>query len=231
MKTFLLILVFSLVAIHAFSQTTISGTVRQQNGSGYSADNLAPAAPTPFTGQYAGGTATLYWAVNPATDLAEYRLYRGSTAGFVPGSGNLVVAQADIGYVDAAGAPFYYKLCAVDVHGNVSGFSTLLPSGTTAVTGPALPREVFLAPPAPNPAHGVTALRFGLPRAAHVELALYDQQGRRMRSLLAGTLPAGERTLAWDGCDESGRALPAGLYFARLVVEGRTLVSRLAVIR
>jgi hypothetical protein len=51
-----------------------------------------------------------------------------------------------------------------------------------------------------------------------------------MRSLVSGTLPAGERTLAWDGCDGSGRALPAGLYFVRLVTEGRTLAARLAVI-
>ena len=51
-----------------------------------------------------------------------------------------------------------------------------------------------------------------------------------MRSLFAGTLPACERTLTWDGRDESGHALPAGLYFVRLVTEGRTYVSRLAVI-
>jgi hypothetical protein len=202
-----------------------------QPDSGYSVDNLAPLTPAPFTGQYASGTATLHWAMNPAADLAEYRLYRGSAADFMPGPANLVTAQPDTGYVDAAGTPSYYKLCAVDVHGNVSGFSTLLPSGTVGVVGPALPRAVFLAPPAPNPAHGATALRFGLPREARVELALYDQQGRRVRSLLAGVQPAGERTIAWDGCDESGRVLPAGLYFVRLTTEGRTLVSRLAVIR
>jgi len=97
------------------------------------------------------------------------------------------------------------------------------------VPGPALPRAVSLAPPAPNPMRGATT-RFGLPRAAHVELALYDQQGRRVRSLVTSTLPAGERTLTWDGCDESGRALPAGLYFVRLMTEGRTFVSRLALI-
>jgi hypothetical protein len=194
-------------------------------------DNLTPPAPAPFTGDYAGGTATLHWAVNPAPYLGEYRLYRGSTAAFVPGPENLVVAQPDTGYVDAAGSLCYYKLCAADVHENVSGFTLLLPSGVSDVAGPALPSAVFLAPPAPNPARGATAVRFGLPREAHVELALYDQQGRRVRLLLNGTLPAGEQTRTWDGCDESGHALPAGLYFVRLATEGRTLVSRLAVIR
>jgi hypothetical protein len=198
--------------------------------SGYSVDNLAPLTPAPFTGEYAAGTATLHWAASAAADLAEYRLYRGNSADFVPGPANLVAAQPDTGYVDAAGAPSFYKLCAVDVHGNTSGFSTLLPSGTADVPGAVLPRAVFLAPPAPNPARGATTLRFGLPREARVELALYDQQGRRVRALLSGTQPAGERTIAWDGAGDNGRALPAGLYFVRLTTEGRTFVSRLAVI-
>jgi hypothetical protein len=184
--------------------------------SGYSVDNLAPPVTTPFTGQYASGTATLHWGANSAADLAGYRLYRGSTADFEPGPDNLTVTQPDTGYVDAAGAPCYYKLTAVDIHGNEGPAATLLPSGTVAVPGPTLPRAVFLAPPAPNPAHGAATLRFGLPRQARVELALYDQQGRCVRSLVTGALPAGEQTLTWDGCDESGRALPAGLYFVRL---------------
>jgi hypothetical protein len=199
--------------------------------SGYSVDNLAPEAPALFTGEYASGTATLHWAANPAPDLAGYRLYRGSAADFVPGPENLVVAQPDTGYTDAVGALYYYKLCAVDVHGNVSPCATLLPSGTTDAPGPAMPRAVFLAPPTPNPARGPVTLRFGLPRAANVELALFDQQGRRLRSLLTGAQPAGEHTLTRDGRDEDGHALPAGLYFVRLAAEGRTFVSRLAVIR
>jgi len=199
--------------------------------SGYSVDNLAPEALALFTGEYAAGTSTLHWAVSTAPDLSEYRLYRGDAADFVPAPENLVVAQADTGYVDAAGRPYYYKLCAVDVHGNVGPYLTLLPSGITEVPGPGAPLTVFLAPPSPNPTRGVATLRFGLPREARVELALYDQQGRRVRSLAAGERPVGEHTIAWDGCDEDGRALPAGLYFVRLAAEGRTLVARLAVIR
>jgi hypothetical protein len=42
----------------------------------------------------------------------------------------------------------------------------------------------------------------------------------------------GGAIIAWmDGRDDGGRALPAGLYFVRLATDGRTLVSRLAVIR
>ena len=88
--------------------------------SGYSVDDLAPAAPAPFSGQYVSGSTVLAWGPNGEADLAGYRLYRGTTPGFVPGPGNLVAALAATSYVDPVGEPHFYKLSAVDVHGNES---------------------------------------------------------------------------------------------------------------
>ena len=201
-----------------------------QPDSGYSVDNLAPGTPAPFTGTYASGAAALHWGANPELDLAGYQLYRGSSPGFVPGPGNLVVSKSDTGYVDPAGQPYYYKLCAVDVHGNLSGFALLQPSGTTEVEG-ALPAQLALARPQPNPASGATTLGFALPRAGRVELAIYDASGRRVRLLASGEHAAGEHVLAWDLRDEAGRPVGAGLYFVRLESAGSTLTRRLATLR
>jgi hypothetical protein len=199
--------------------------------SGYSMDNLAPPTPAPFTGTYASGTSYLQWGQSPASDFAEFRLYRGHESGFVPGAGNLVAAQASAGYVDAAGGPYFYKLCAVDLHGNVSGYAFLQPNGTTDVPGVVLPRELGLSAPAPNPLRVSTTMHLALPRDAHVSLAVFDQQGRRVRTLIEGSQPAGERAIVWDGCDDGGRLAPAGLYFVRLQCEGRSFTRRAAAVR
>lgn len=199
--------------------------------SGYSVDNLPPAAPTGFTGVYGDGRSALVWAGSPAADFREFRLYRGHGAGFVPGPADLVATLTGTDYMDEPGAPYFYKLCVVDTHGNVGPFATLLPEGTADVPGGPLPRAIFLAPPVPNPAPTAVTLRFGLPRTARIELALHDQQGRRVRTLFDGECAAGEHSLAWDVRDGSGRKVSAGLYFVRLEVEGRSLVTRLAVIR
>ena len=196
---------------------------------GYSVDNLAPAMPAPFTGTYAEGTVTLAWGQSTAADFAEYRLHRGPGADFVPGAGNLVATLTGTGYVDDPGAPCWYKLCAVDVHGNASPYAVLLPAGTADVP-PGGVAEVSLAA-APNPAREGCAVRFALPRAARISLAVFDQQGRRVRTLAAGGETAGEHVLAWDARDDGGRVLPSGLYFLRLEVEGRALVRRVAVLR
>ncbi len=198
--------------------------------SGYSVDDLAPATPSPFTGAFSGGTSILHWRGNTEPDLAGYRLYRAAGPSFVPGPDNQVAAVADTQYADPAGTRYWYKLAAVDLHGNQSGFALLYPTGTTDAPGARLPSEVFLASPWPNPALRGASLRFGLPRDARVRLEVLDIAGRRLRVLADGALPAGEHALAWDGRDGEGRALAGGLYVIRLEAERRTLTRRMVVI-
>ncbi len=69
------------------------------------------------------------------------------------------------------------------------------------------------------------------PGAAQVSLELFDLQGRRVRRLLDGALPAGERRLVWDGADERGRRCAAGLYFARLTAAGTRREARVLLLR
>jgi uncharacterized repeat protein (TIGR01451 family) len=95
---------------------------------------------------------------------------------------------------------------------------------TDDVAGPPLAASTpfALAGAIPNPAHTATTLRFSLPHAARVTLELFDSQGRRVRTLADGEQTAGEHTIGWNGCDQQGHSVRAGVYFARLVSEGAT---------
>ncbi len=200
--------------------------------SGHSVDNLAPAAPSPFSGLYSGGSASLVWGAPGDPDIAGYRLYRGTTPGFVPGPANFVTETASLSAVDAAGAPYWYKVAAVDVHGNVSPFATTLPLGTLDSPGDALPTEVALAPLGANPWRGgALSLRFDLPRAARASLAVFDVSGRLVRTLAGGDLPAGRHLAAWDGADANGHALPNGVYLVRLSTDERRITRRVTRLR
>ena len=200
--------------------------------SGYSVDNLAPVVPAPFVAQYSvsGNATNLHWAPNTETDLAGYRLYRGNFATFVPGPGNLISAQPDTGYADPGFAGNYYKLSSIDIHGNESLFALITPQTTGDVPG----SEGFalsLARAVPNPAKGAVTFRFSLPREGRATLTVYDQQGRTVRELVKGTLPAGEQTVNWNGRDDAGREVTPGVYFYRLQMAGRMLVQRVVMVR
>ena len=74
----------------------------------------------------------------------------------------------------------------------------------------------------PNPSRGNTWVEFDLHRESHVDAAIYDARGHRVRLLAAGSRPAGRQQLPWNGTNDQGGALPAGIYFLRLQL-GETL--------
>ena len=68
----------------------------------------------------------------------------------------------------------------------------------------------------PNPFNPQTAFGYELPRPAEVQIAIYNVLGMQVRLLDEGYRPAGHHTLTWNGTDDRGRELAAGVYFYRL---------------
>ncbi len=83
----------------------------------------------------------------------------------------------------------------------------------------------------PNPFSTATTLRYSLRESGPVQLAVYDVLGRRVTTLVDGTLPAGTHTATWNGTSEAGRALSAGVYLVRLETGKQTLSRRLVLVR
>ena len=101
------------------------------------------------------------------------------------------------------------------------------PQQPTTGTGPS-PVALALGSCWPNPASRALRQSLRLPRAAVVEWSLYDLAGRRVAVLHDGELSAGSRELS----AELPRALPGGLYFSRVRVDGRDLgTRRVAIVR
>jgi hypothetical protein len=78
----------------------------------------------------------------------------------------------------------------------------------------------------PNPFDGATTVSFGLERSGPVQLAVYGVDGRRVRRLIGWSLEAGPHSIAWDGRDDSGRRVPAGMYLFRLEASGKNWTGR-----
>ena len=70
--------------------------------------------------------------------------------------------------------------------------------------------------PETNPFRDRVDLRLDLPRPAPVTFEVFDAQGRRIRRLDLGLLPAGPHHLSWDGQDGAGRDAGSGVFWARV---------------
>ncbi len=69
----------------------------------------------------------------------------------------------------------------------------------------------------PNPFRSTAEVEFALSRDSEVDLTVHDLMGREVRSLIRGrTLAAGSHRLGWDGREQRGAAVAAGVYFIRL---------------
>jgi hypothetical protein len=83
----------------------------------------------------------------------------------------------------------------------------------------------------PNPFNPMTTLSFRLDAPARGELAIFDLSGRRIATLAEGVFLAGEHDLRWQGLDAAGRAVPSGVYVARLSTAAGMASRKLNLVR
>jgi hypothetical protein len=115
---------------------------------------------------------------------------------------------------------YYYRLVATTRAGQVE---RLGPFAVTA--GPIVGVELSVTP---SPTRGLARIEFSVAREAWVRLSVIDVQGRSVARVADGVYRAGRYQAAWNATD-GARRVPAGLYFVRYEVPGKTSVRRLIV--
>jgi hypothetical protein len=96
-----------------------------------------------------------------------------------------------------------------------------LAMGGVGVPG-ATPGHTALRMAFPNPFDRSTTVLLSLSQTGPASVRVFDVAGRTVRTLLRGVQPAGERVLAWDGRDDAGSPLSAGVYLLRLDAGGHS---------
>jgi hypothetical protein len=83
----------------------------------------------------------------------------------------------------------------------------------------------------PNPFNPRVRLTWSQPTAGRIVLDLFDARGRRLRRLLDDVRPAGSGHVTWDGSNDAGRPVAAGIYIARLQTDTGSRLCKVTVIR
>lgn len=100
-----------------------------------------------------------------------------------------------------------------------------LASGASSAEEIARPVQDVLENSWPNPFSSLTNIGFYTAADGPVELSIIDRSGLTVRSLVSARLTSGRHEAVWDGKNDNGIPLPAGIYIYRLKT-GQSVQSR-----
>lgn len=177
--------------------------------SGYSVNNLLPAAPvgllvdySPFDGNQ------LSWVPSLDPQFSHFNIYRATDQETPIQPATLFAVTTDHQYFDATADHWFYQLTQVTTDGQESP-----PAGQLSAIAGNGASGLRLGPNTPNPFNPVTRISFLVADpATPVNLTVFDAQGRKIRTLLDQVLTVGRHTEQWDGTDDAGHACASGVY-------------------
>ena len=68
----------------------------------------------------------------------------------------------------------------------------------------------------PNPFKPITVIDYAIPQPTHVKLVVYDILGRNIATLVNGIDTEGYKSIKWNGINDQGQLVSAGMYFYHL---------------
>jgi hypothetical protein len=109
-----------------------------------------------------------------------------------------------------------------------------LTAGTPHSEGPegiTIPQVFRLHQNLPNPFGEATEIRYDLPVRCDVSLTVYNVMGEKVRVIVDTAQSPGYKTALWDGRDNEGRQVPAGIYFYRFTAGDYVGIKKLALLK
>ena len=100
------------------------------------------------------------------------------------------------------------------------------PSTSVSEPVPLTPDRFILHPPYPNPFNPATTINYQLPAAGHVNLSVYDINGRIVAELVNGWRQNGTHDVIFDASE-----LASGVYFYRMSVGASDAVQKMVLLK
>jgi hypothetical protein len=114
---------------------------------------------------------------------------------------------------------------------NIDDVRLMAPTGNPAATPDPKPIAGLDITTYPNPSTSVVNLRVTVPSEGGVPaIRIFDAGGRLVRTIDMGAVGAGVHRTTWNGMDDQGHRLAAGLYLLKVSLDGNETSSRLLVL-
>ncbi|GBD89322.1 hypothetical protein BMS3Abin04_00026 [bacterium BMS3Abin04] len=195
-------------------------------------DQVLPVELTTFSASIINNNVKLKWQT--ATEVNNYGFYverqksevgnqksEWNELGFVNGHGNSN-SPKEYSFIDKTAensGKYFYRLKQVDVDGQFEY------SPEIEVTFGA-PAKFELSQNYPNPFNPTTNIRFTLPEAGIVKLAVYNLLGQKVADLVNGNMEAGFHNITFNGSN-----LATGIYIYRLESGNNVMIRKMQLVK
>jgi glucuronoarabinoxylan endo-1,4-beta-xylanase len=93
-----------------------------------------------------------------------------------------------------------------------------------------LPTKFELSQNYPNPFSSKTSISYKLKEQADVQVTIYDVLGRTVRKFTVNAQVAGTHQIMWDGVNNFGQRLAAGIYFYQFRTAGESQIKKMILV-
>ncbi|HEY6907198.1 MAG TPA: FlgD immunoglobulin-like domain containing protein, partial [Ignavibacteriaceae bacterium] len=178
--------------------------------------NAVPVELTSFTANNDGNNVTLSWTASTQLNNKGFEIERKTgnedyrAIGFIKGDGT-TTERKSFSYSDKnlKEGKYIYRLKQIDFDGAFKYSNEI----NIAI---AVPNEYYLSLNYPNPFNPSTIINYSLPQKTQVKLVVYDILGSEVKTLVNAEKEAGSYNVTWNGLNNSGQSVSAGIYIYRI---------------
>jgi len=184
----------------------------------------------------------LKWTVESEINHVGYKVFRGIDNNLSAAScmSNNMITEGNQGqyqYSDTAfeyGNTYYYWLASYGLDGNVEFYGptsiTLGANPGTGTTTP-IPAATALNQAYPNPFKPNTTISYSLRQGENVTISVYNCRGQLVRNSTINHANPGNYTFQFDGKDNAGKQLSAGLYLYKMTTPTFKAVRKFTILK
>ena len=198
--------------------------------SGYSVDNIAPAAPQGLKSALVDGDVQLTWESNKEADFQYYQIYKSDQPiTDLSYTGINSFTTIDTTYLDMqveVDNQYYYRIVAYDYAGNQSDLSNEVNLEITGIEDLQEIQKFRLEQNHPNPFVNNTTIKYALPSHAFVNISVYTLSGTKIATLVNEDKISGLYSFKWRPVN-----VKPGTYLYILKADDNIITKKLIILK